>query len=69
MKDKRNYLVYFQIGDKKLKKRIIAESEDQAKEEVIKSIIFHKAELDKSDYFNKSMDVMDDIMDILNIKK
>ena len=38
----RNFDVYFEIYGKKMKVRILAENENDAKKEVEKKIIFHK---------------------------
>ncbi len=60
----RNFDVYFEIYGKKMKVRILAETENDAKKEVEKKIIFHKVEKPKEE-FNDSMDIFDNILNIL----
>ena len=60
----RNFDVYFEIYGKKMKARVMAETEKLAKEEVKNKIIFHKVEKPKEE-FNESMDIMDNILNIL----
>jgi hypothetical protein len=57
----RNFDVYFEIYGKKMKVRILAENENDAKKEVEKKIIFHKVEKPKEE-FNDSMDIFDNII-------
>ena len=60
----RNFDVYFEIYGKKMKVRILAETENDAKKEVEKKIIFHKVEKPKEE-FNDSMDIFDNILNIM----
>jgi hypothetical protein len=60
----RNFDVYFEIYGKKMKVRILAENENDAKKEVEKKIIFHKVEKPKEE-FNDSMDFFDNFLNIL----
>ena len=60
----RNFDVYFELYGKKMKARVMAENENDAKKEVEKKIIFHKVEKPKEE-FNESMDIMDNILNIL----
>mgnify|MGYP007100108938 FL=1 len=62
--NKINFDVYFEIYGKKMKVRILAENENDAKKEVEKKIIFHKIEKPKEE-FNDVMDMMDKMKDIL----
>lgn len=57
----RNFDVYFEIGGKKMKTRVIAENEEGAKKEVQNKILFHKIEKPKEE-FNEVMDIMEDIL-------
>ena len=59
----RNFDVYFEIYGKKMKVRILAETENDAKKEVEKKIIFHKVEKPKEE-FKDSMDIFDNILNI-----
>jgi len=61
----RNYKVYFEIYGKKILVKVTAKSEEQAKEKVINNLKFNKIEKDEKNYFNKSMDLLDDIIDKL----
>lgn len=60
----RNYDVYFELYGKKMKTRVIAEDENEAKKEVQNKIIFHKIEKPKEE-FNDAMDVIDIMNNIL----
>lgn len=60
----RNFDVYFELYGKKMKARVMAENENDAKKEVEKKIIFHKVEKPKEE-FNESMDIFDKILNIL----
>jgi hypothetical protein len=60
----RNFDVYFELYGKKMKARVMAENENDAKKEVEKKIIFHKVEKPKEE-FNDSMDIFDNILNIL----
>ncbi len=51
------YIVYFEIFGKKLKTKIIADSEKQAKEMIKEKIIFHKIEKSSNPFNN----IFDDI--------
>lgn len=69
MENSKNYTVYFEIGGKKMKTKVLANSTTDAQTKVKDKIIFHKTVLDKNDYFNKSVDTLNDIMDVLGGKK
>lgn len=69
MKNTKNYSVYFEIYGKKMKANILAESMTDAQTKVKDKIIFHKTIVDEKDYFNKSVDTLNNIMDILDGKK
>jgi len=58
----RNFDVYFEIYGKKLKKRVLAENEDDAKKQIVNDIIFHKSEKPK-ETFNDVVDILDNIAD------
>jgi hypothetical protein len=60
----RNFDVYFELYGKKMKCRVMAENENDAKKEVEKKIIFHKVEKPKEE-FNDCMDIFDNILNIL----
>lgn len=59
----RNYSVYFELYNRKVKALILAESEDDARKKLLEKVIFHKIELDKTDEFNQSMDLLDNAME------
>jgi len=65
----RDYTVYFQIFGKRMKTKVLAKSEQEAKDKVIAKLIFDKVEINKGDYFNQAMDIMDDIRDVLGGNK
>lgn len=69
MKNTKNYSVYFEIYGKKMKAIVMAESINDAQAKVKDKIIFHKTIADKKDYFNKSVDALNNIMGILDGKK
>lgn len=69
MKNTKNYSVYFEIYGKKMKASIMAESMTEAQAQVKDKIIFHKTIVDKDDFFNKSVDTLNSIMDIFDGKK
>ncbi len=60
----RNYDVYFEVFGKKIKTRLLAENEEQAKKQVLDNIVFHKVEKPIEE-FNKCMDILDKTIDIL----
>ena len=60
----RNYIVYFELYGKKMRAKILAKGPQDAKDKLTKKIIFHKVILDKGDEFNKSVDMLDDIINI-----
>ncbi len=60
----RNFDVYFELYGKKMKARVMAENENNAKEEVYKKIIFHKIEKPREE-FNKCMEVLDSVLNAL----
>lgn len=64
---KKNYDVFFELYGKKMKATVMAESENEAKQIVISKLIFHKVEVKKNDAFNKAVNQMEDIFDMLNI--
>lgn len=68
LKGSKNYSVYFEIFGKKMKAKVLAESEEEAQQKVKSKIIFHKTVIEKKDEFNQAMDLMDGIMDILGSK-
>lgn len=61
----KNYTVYFESFGKKMKTTILAESEQDAKKEVLNKIVFHKIELKKEDEFNQCVDMMDKFNEFL----
>lgn len=65
MKDNRNYTVFFEIGGKKLKTKVMAENKADAIIAVQNKIIIHKVEINPEDEFNQAMDLMDRFSDIL----
>lgn len=64
----KNYDVYFEIFGKKMKKVVLAETMTEAKQKVIDEIKWHKVTEKTDDYFNKSMDLLDDLSNIMGIK-
>lgn len=60
----KEYEIYFEVFGKKMKTKVYAENEENAKQKVLSKVIFHKVEKVKSD-FNKAADVFDNIMNIL----
>ena len=69
MKNTKNYSVYFEIYGKKMKANVMADSITKAQAKVKDKIIFHKTIASKKDYFNKSVDTFNNIMDILDGKR
>lgn len=65
----KNYDVYFEIFGKKMKTTIPAETMTEAKQKVINKIKWHKVVETPQDEFNQSIDMLDDIIDILGGKK
>lgn len=65
----KNYDVYFEIFGKKMKTTILAETMTEAKQKVINKIKWHKVVETPQDEFNQSIDMLDDIIDILGGKK
>ena len=65
---KKSHTVYFEIYGKKMKAKILAESNDDAKTQIKEKIIFHKVVKEKDDDFNKSVDFIESIFDILGKK-
>lgn len=65
----KNYTVYFELFGKKLKTTVLAESEADAKRHIIDKITWHKVEVSESDEFNQSIEILDQIIDILGGKK
>lgn len=64
----KDYDIYFELYGKKMKVTIAAFSEESAKGIIKGKIIFHKVEpVDKD--FKKALDIIDDISDLLGIKK
>ena len=64
-----NYSVYFEIYGKKMKAKVLAENMTEAQQKVKDKIIFHKTVIEEKDYFNKAMDLMKGITDVLDGKK
>ena len=65
----KNYSVYFEIYGKKMKAKVLAENMTGAQQKVKDKIIFHKTVIEEKDYFNKAMDLMKGITDVLDGKK
>lgn len=65
MKSKKEHTVLFELFGKNMKTKVLATSKDDAKQKVKDKIIFHKVDIDKDDYFNKSVDLLNKIKDIL----
>ena len=65
----KNYSVYFEIYGKKMKAKVLAENMTEAQQKVKDKIIFHKTVSEGKDYFNKAMDLMNGITDVLGGKK
>lgn len=69
MKNTKNYTVYFEMYGKKMKTNILADSVIDAHTKVKDKVIFHKTIVDNKDCLNKSVDILNNIMDIINGKK
>jgi len=65
----KNYIVYFEIFGKKMKTTEPAETMTEAKQNVIDKIKWHKITEKPQDEFNQSIDMLEDIIDILGGKK
>jgi hypothetical protein len=65
----RNFTVYFELFGKKMQTKVIAKTEEEAKQVVQSKIIFHKVMLSPKDEFNEAMNIADDILGILGGKK
>jgi hypothetical protein len=63
----RNYTIYFELFERKMKTVIMAKSEDHAKTLLFEKIKFHRLTIDKNDEFNKVMEYGDEVMNTLNI--
>lgn len=61
----REFTVYFDIYGKKMKTKVIANSETAAKQKVIEKMVFIKVEVEKS-AFNSAIDILDDMNSVLN---
>jgi len=61
----RNFIVYFELYGKKMKVKVLADSEELAKTQVQKDIKFHKLEKMKNEEFNDTMDILDNFLNIL----
>lgn len=68
-KNGENYDVYFEIFGKKMKATIFAETMTEAKQKVINKIKWHKITKKPQDEFNQSIDMLENIIDILGCKK
>lgn len=64
----KNYHVYFEIYGKKMRATVMANSKEEAENQIKDKITFHKTEIAKDDYFNQSLDLLDNIIDILDKK-
>ncbi len=64
----KNYTIYFEIYGKRMKTDVMAENEEKAKELIKSKIIFHRVEKPK-DEFNDAKDMMDDIFNLLGVKR
>ena len=64
----KNYTVYFEVFNKKMKTTVLAENEGEAKEQIQNRIIFHKIEETKKDEFNQVMDMFDGIFEKIGTK-
>jgi len=56
------YTVFFRVGDKKLKKDVIADTEEQAKKKIIDSLRFDRVEMyvvkpEDKDFIDKLMSI------------
>lgn len=68
MTEQKNYTVYFELFGKKMRVKILAYNPFDAEQKVKSKITFHKTVIDKSDEFNQSTDIIDDIMNIITKK-
>ena len=64
----KNYKVYFEFYGRKMQTNVLAENEEKAKEMIKNKIVFHEVKK-ANDYFNKSVDMLDDMINILGGKK
>jgi hypothetical protein len=64
----RYYIVYFEFLGKKMKMKVEAKSDDEARQELYKRLTIHKVEKAK-DEFNDVMDMMDGFLDGLKKKQ
>ncbi len=64
----KNHIVYFEIFGKKMKTKILAESKENAEQQIKDKIIFHKVVVDEQDDFNKVVNILDSISDMLSKK-
>lgn len=60
----RNFDVYFEIFGKKMKTRVMAESQEKAIAAVKDKMVIHKIVKPKEE-FNEAMDLLDNLLDIL----
>lgn len=67
MKLENIFTVYFEVGGKKLKTKVLAENEQQARKVVLDKVKFHKVEKSKDGY-NSIVDSAKDLMDALGVK-
>ena len=68
MTNDRNWTVYFEIGGKKMKMKVIADSYYDAIKVMKDKIKIHKVDLEPEDESSKSSDVFNSLMDIFNMK-
>lgn len=61
--------MFFEIYGKKMKAKVMAESPITAQEAVKNKMIFHKVVKDSKDEFNQATDMLEDMIDMLGVKR
>ena len=64
----RNHDVYFEFYGRKMRAKILAETKEEAIQQIKDKIIFHKVVVDKKDEFNHCIDILDSIVSGLKDK-
>ncbi|PRY90602.1 hypothetical protein [Mongoliibacter ruber] len=63
------YEVYFEFFGKKMKSKVLANSIEQAKEQILDKVNFHKVEAAKDSELNDAINGMNEVIDALQSLK
>ncbi|WP_373399678.1 hypothetical protein V8V91_08475 [Algoriphagus halophilus] len=64
----KQYTVYFEIFNKKLKANVMAKSEEDAKQKIREKISFHKVEENQDEDWKNIEEMMKAMADVLGVK-